>query len=162
MSSENEFEKGDAGASNTKLVEAGRCKPGTPVMIKDFPCKVTSFSTAKPGKHGSAKAMLVGKDIFTDKQYEESFGTGDMIPAPEVTKVEMNCIDVSEDGFLSLMDQETGEMKEDIKLPHEEHLKDIANRIKNILAEGKKECLVTVQKWGEREQAILCREGGDA
>ena len=162
MSSENEFDKGDAGASNTKLVEAGRCKPGTPVMIKDFPCKVTSFSTAKPGKHGSAKAMLVGKDIFTDKQYEESFGTGDMIPAPEVSKTEMTCIDVTDDGFLSLMDQGSGEMKEDIKLPHEEHLKDIANRIKNILAEGKKECLVTVQKWGEREQAILCREGGDA
>ena len=85
-----------------------------------------------------------------------------MIPAPEVSKTEMNCIDVTEDGFLSLMDQETGELKEDIKLPHEEHLKDIANRIKSILAEGKKECLVTIQKWGEREQAVLCREGGDA
>merc|ERR1711997_949987 len=161
MSSENEFEKGDAGASNTKLVEAGRCKPGTPVMIKDFPCKVTNFSTAKPGKHGSAKAMLVGKDIFTDKQYEESFGTKDMIPKPIVKKTEMSCIDCSEDGFLSLM-QEDGEMKEDIKLPTEEHLREIATRIKAILAEGKKECLVTIQKWGDREQAILCREGGDA
>ena len=161
MSSENEFEKGDAGSSNTKLSEAGRAKPGSLVMIKDFPCKVTQFSTAKPGKHGSAKAMLTGKDIFTDKQYEESFGTGDMIPAPEVVKTEMNCIDVTDDGFLSLM-QEDGGMKEDIKLPHEEHLKDIATRIKSILAEGKKECLVTVQRWGDREQAVLVREGQDA
>ena len=70
MSSENEFEKGDAGSLNTELAEAGRAKPGSLYMIKDFPCKVTAFSTAKPGKHGSAKAMLVGKDIFTDKQYE--------------------------------------------------------------------------------------------
>ena len=68
MSSENEFEAGDAGASNTRFVEAGRAKPGTLIMLKEqFPCKVTAFSTAKPGKHGSAKAMLVGKDIFTDK-----------------------------------------------------------------------------------------------
>lgn len=161
MSSENEFEKGDAGSSLTELTEAGRAKPGSLVMIKDMPCKVTAFSTAKPGKHGSAKAMLTGKDIFTDKQYEESFGTGDMIPKPIVSKTEMNCIDVTEDGFLSLM-QEDGEMKEDIKLPQEEHLSSIAKRIKEILEAGKKECLVTVQKWGEREQAILVREGQDA
>ena len=161
MSSENEFDKGDAGSTITELAEAGRAKPGSLFMIKDFPCKVTAFSTAKPGKHGSAKAMLVGKDIFTDKQYEQTFGTGDMEPRPLVKKTEMNCIDCSDDGFLMLM-QEDGEMKEDVKLPTEEHLKDIAARIKSILAEGKKECLVTVQKWGEREQAILCREGGDA
>ena len=161
MSSENEFEKGDAGATNTELAEAGRAKPGSLYMIKGFPCKVTAFSTAKPGKHGSAKAMLVGKDIFTDKQYEETFGTGDMEPRPIVSKTEMNCIDISDDGFLQLM-QEDGEMKEDIKIPHEEHLKDIAARIKSILAEGKKECLVTIQKWGDKEQACLVREGQDA
>ena len=89
MSSSTEFEKGDAGASNTELTEAGRAEPNSLIMIKNFPCKVTGFSTAKPGKHGSAKAMLVGKDIFTDKQYEETFGTGDMIPKPIVSKTEM-------------------------------------------------------------------------
>ena len=161
MSSENEFDKGDAGSSKTELTEAGRAKPGSLVMIKDFPCKVTAFSTAKPGKHGSAKAMLTGKDIFTDKQYEETFGTGDMIPKPIVTKTEYQCIDVV-DGFLSLMQMDTGEMKEDIKLPSEEHLNTVAKRIKEIVDAGKKECLVTVQVWGEKEQACAVREGGDA
>lgn len=101
MSSENEFEQGEAGSSNTKLVEAGRAKPGSLIMLKDlqFPCKVTAFSTAKPGKHGSAKAMITGKDIFTDKQYEETFGTGDMTPAPIVEKTEYQCISI-DDGFL--------------------------------------------------------------
>ena len=160
MSSENEFEKGDAGSTITELAEAGRAKPGSLYMIKDFPCKVTAFSTAKPGKHGSAKAMLVGKDIFTDKQYEQTFGTGDMEPRPIVSKTEMNCLDIT-DGFLQLL-QEDGEMKEDVKLPTEEHLKDVAARIKSILEAGKKECLVTVQKWGDREQACLVREGNDA
>ena len=69
--SDNEFIQGDAGAANITLVEAGRRKPGSLLMMKgEFPCKVVSFSTAKPGKHGSAKAMITGKDIFTDKQYE--------------------------------------------------------------------------------------------
>ena len=158
MSSENEFEKGDAGGTITKLVEAGRAKPGSLIMLKDqFPCKVTAFSTAKPGKHGSAKAMITGKDIFTDKQYEETFGTGDMTPAPEVAKTEYNCIAVDGD-FLQLMTPE-GELKEDIKLPTEEHLKDIVKGINRIVDAGKCECLVQVQKWGEREQAVGVREG---
>ena len=160
MSSENEFEKGDAGASKTKLIEAGRAKPGTLIMLKDqFPCKVTAFSTAKPGKHGSAKAMITGKDIFTDKQYEETFGTGDMTPAPEVQKNEYTCIAIDGDS-LQLMTPE-GELKEDVNLPKEDHLKDISKGIQRIVDEGKKECLVQIQKWGDREQACGVREGQD-
>merc|ERR1719230_2544733 len=105
---ENEFTKGDSGALNTELVEAGRRKPGSLLMMKgEFPCKVTAFSTAKSGKHGSAKAMITGKDIFTDKQYEETFGTGDMIPAPVVVNTEYTCIDIDLDdgGKLSLLDK---------------------------------------------------------
>ena len=145
MSSENEFEKGDAGATNTKLVEAGRAKPGSLIMLKDctFPCKVTAFSTAKPGKHGSAKAMITGKDIFTDKQYEETFGTGDMTPAPIVVTTEYNCISIDGDA-LQLLTPE-GEMKEDINLPTESHLSEISSKIKQICDAGKKECLVTVR-----------------
>ena len=160
MSSSNEFEKGDAGSSTTHLVEAGRAKPGSLIMLKEtFPCKVTAFSTAKPGKHGSAKAMITGKDIFTDKQYEETFGTGDMTPAPTVQKKEYNCIAIDGD-FLQLMN-DAGELKEDIKLPTEEHLKDIRKGIERIIEEANKECLVQVQTWGDREQAVGVREGQD-
>ena len=99
--SENEFETGDSGALNTELAEAGRMKPGSLIIMKEqWPCKVTAFSTAKPGKHGSAKAMITAKDIFTDKQYDETFGTGDMIPRPIVTKTELVCMDVDDDGVL--------------------------------------------------------------
>merc|ERR1739838_128827 len=114
MSDDNQFEVTDAGASNTELVEAGRRKPGSLIIMKEqWPCKVTAFSTAKPGKHGSAKAMITAKDIFTDKQYDETFGTGDMIPRPIVTKTELMCMDVDDDGVLSLM-MPDGDIKEDL------------------------------------------------
>ena len=78
--SDYDFETGDAGAANITMVEAGRRKPGSLLMMKgDYPCKVVSFTTAKPGKHGSAKAIITGKDIFTDKHFEETFGTDEMI-----------------------------------------------------------------------------------
>ena len=122
--SENEFETGDSGALNTELAEAGRMKPGSLIIMKEqFPCKVTAFSTAKPGKHGSAKAMITAKDIFTDKQYDETFGTGDMIPRPIVTKTEVMCIDI-DDGYVHLM-MPDGEIKSDLALPEVAHLSDV-------------------------------------
>ena len=161
MSSENEFAQGESGATNTELLEAGRRKPGSLLMMKDqFPCKVTSFSTAKPGKHGSAKAMITGKDIFTDKQYEETFGTGDMIPCPIVEKAEMNALSYDDDGVLTIMKQD-GELKEDLNLPTEAHLADVARKIKEIIDAGTKECLVQIQKWGDKEQIVAVREGQD-
>ena len=151
LSDENEFEAGDAGANITELKEAGRMKPGSLIIMKEqFPCKVTAFSTAKPGKHGSAKAMITAKDIFTDKQYDETFGTGDMIPAPIVSKTEVTAICYDDDGVLQLM-MPDGDLKEDLNLPTESHLTDIANNIKRIIDAGNKECLVTFQKYGEKE-----------
>ena len=158
---ENDFVKGDSGALNTELVEAGRRKPGSLLMMKgEFPCKVVSFSTAKPGKHGSAKAMITGKDIFTDKQYEETFGTGDMIPAPIVKKTELMCMSIDDDGVVQMLTAD-GDVKEDLMLPTESHLSDVCKRIKEILDEGKKECLVTFQKFGDKEQVCAVRDGQD-
>merc|ERR1712086_254134 len=159
---ENEFIQGDSGALNIELVEAGRRKPGSLLMMKEaFPCKVVSFSTAKPGKHGSAKAMITGKDIFTDKQYEETYGTGDMIPAPVVVNTEYQCIDLDKDDQTLTLMTKDGEMKEDLKLSEAAHLKHMQKEIEKIQEAGAKECLVRVQKWGDKEQAIAVREGND-
>ncbi len=43
---------------------------------------------AKPGKHGSAKATIVGIDIFTGKKYEDSGPNSSTMQVPVVTKVE--------------------------------------------------------------------------
>ena len=141
MSDDNDFEQGDSGASINELAEAGRMKPGSLIIMKDvYPCKVTAFSTAKPGKHGSAKAMITAKDIFTDKQYDETFGTGDMIPRPIVAKTEMQVIGYEEDQ-VTIMTPD-GELKEDLNFPTESHLSDLRGKILAIVDTGEKECLV--------------------
>jgi len=126
----NEFETGDSGALKTELAEAGRMKPGSLIIMKEqFPCKVTAISTAKPGKHGSAKVIIIAKDVFTDKQYDETFPSGDMIPRPIIKKNEVTCIGYDEDGVLQLI-MPDGDIREDLKLPSEAHLVDIAKQIK--------------------------------
>ena len=41
---------------------------GSYVMVEDTPCKINSYSTAKPGKHGSAKARIDAKGVFDGKK----------------------------------------------------------------------------------------------
>ncbi|RRJ32194.1 translation initiation factor IF-5A [Halocatena pleomorpha] len=41
---------------------------GSYVMIDETPCVINSYSTAKPGKHGSAKARVEGKGVFDERK----------------------------------------------------------------------------------------------
>jgi len=41
---------------------------GSYVMMEDAPCKIDAYSTAKPGKHGSAKARVEGRGVFDSKK----------------------------------------------------------------------------------------------
>ena len=151
--SDNEFEMGESQGSNKNFAQAGRMKEGSLIMMhENFPCKVSFVKTSKPGKHGSAKAMISAKDIFTGQVYEESFGTKDMTPVPIVENVAytLMCIDEEDNDALQLMN-EKGEIVEHMFLPQESHLKDVSEHIKAISEEGKKECLITVQRFGDRE-----------
>ena len=85
-------------------------------MIKGHPCKVVSFSTAKTGKHGAAKAMVTGIDIFTSNKYECTFSTSDNVDAPLIDRKEYTLNFIDDEGFMSLMN-DCGEIKEDLKVP---------------------------------------------
>lgn len=89
-------------------------------MLKGFPCKVIEYSTAKPGKHGSAKATIVGLDIFTNKKYEDSWPTSANVRIPIVSKKEYEVADIDkEDLFVSLI-QDDRTLKTDLRLPRDE------------------------------------------
>lgn len=139
--------------------DTNRLKNGSLVMIKGNPCKVTEVSTAKPGKHGSAKVILKGKDILTAKVYECTFHAGDMVDAPIVKRQEYTLLNI-DDEALELLTPE-GEVKSDVNLPSAEHLTDIAKKIKEIFEEGKKECLVTVVSCMEKQVCTEVREGAE-
>ena len=42
-------------------------------------------------------------------------------------------------------------LKEDLNLPTEAHLSDIAAAISRIIDAGTRECLVTIQRYGDKE-----------
>ncbi|ENN95807.1 translation initiation factor IF-5A [Methanocaldococcus villosus KIN24-T80] len=69
----------------TKQVNVGSLKVGQYVMIDGVPCEIVDISISKSGKHGGAKARVVGIGIF-DKVKKE-------FVAPTSAKVEVPIID---------------------------------------------------------------------
>jgi len=115
------IESTDAGASYTYPMQAGSVRKGTVVLLKGHPCKVMDIATAKTGKHGSAKAKMTGIDIFTNNKYEEIYPTSHNIDVPHISRIEYTLVDITDEGFLSLM-AENGDTKEDIRLPADAEL----------------------------------------
>ena len=136
------FEHTDAGASLSYPVAVGSVKKGSFMVFDGRPGKVVSYSTAKTGKHGHAKASIVGIDIFNGKKYEASLPTSHNVECPNIKRTEWTAITYDQDGYLTLMDN-AGNSRQDLKFPEdtEEDAK-LTERIKAALDEGKD---ITVQ-----------------
>ena len=141
-------------ATQIENKEAGGLKKGDYVMMKDKPCKITGISHAKPGKHGSAKAIIQGNNLFDGKTVEQSFSTGDMVACPIVTRKEYLCLGVDDD-HLSLLDDD-GEQKDDVQMPDKMH-EEVGKQIQEMLDDDK-QVLVTVTTVLGTDMVTACRE----
>ena len=135
---EADISTGASGASPTYPVQCSALRKNGFVMIKERPCKIVEMSTSKTGKHGHAKVHLIALDIFTGKKYEDISPSTHNLDVPRVLRKDYQFIQLSEDGFASLMDDD-GSLKSDLKLPEDE----VGNEAKN-LAEDEREFNVTV------------------
>jgi len=115
------FEGADAGGALTYPMQCSALRKNGYCIMKGHPCKIVDMSTSKTGKHGHAKVNLVGIDIFDGKKYEDMSPSTHNMEVPNVTRTELSCIDVNEDGYLTLMD-DAGETREDLHCNHNPEL----------------------------------------
>ncbi|ELY68515.1 translation initiation factor IF-5A [Natrinema versiforme] len=88
--------------------EVRELQEGSYVMIDDTPCKINAYSTAKPGKHGSAKARVEAEGVFDGKKRSLSQPVDAKIWVPIIER--KNGQVVSVDGSdMQVMDLETYE-----------------------------------------------------
>jgi translation initiation factor 5A len=154
MSSDEEtFDSVDAGAADCTPIEAGAVRKGGFLVIKGRPTKIVDVSKAKVGKHGAAKCHFVGIDIFNQKKYEQICPASAQLAEPIVTRTEYTLVDISDDGFLSLMASDNT-MRDDLKVPEDQVL---AKRLKDRLDEGR-DTLVTILGAMGDEQCIDLKE----
>jgi translation initiation factor 5A len=79
---------------------------GSYVMMEDSPCKINAYSTAKPGKHGSAKARIEGKGVFDSKKRSLSQPVDAKVWVPIIERKGGQVLSVS-DGEMQVMDLDT-------------------------------------------------------
>eukprot|EP00048_Salpingoeca_helianthica_P014339 m.221205 g.221205 ORF g.221205 m.221205 type:complete len:160 (+) comp15739_c0_seq1:78-557(+) len=125
---EPQFESADAGASKTYPMQCSALRKGGFVMIKGRPCKVVDMSTSKTGKHGHAKVHLVALDIFTQKKLEDLCPSTHNMDVPVVKRTELQLVDISDDGFLTLMSEDGADTRSDLRVPEGELGEDIRTR----------------------------------
>ncbi|KAL0372492.1 UNVERIFIED_CONTAM: Eukaryotic translation initiation factor 5A [Sesamum calycinum] len=165
---EHHFEsKADAGASKTYPQQAGLSVRTVTLLSKAALARnwisksctiltvtplVVEVSTSKTGKHGHAKCHFVGIDIFTSKKLEDIVPSSHNCDVPHVTRTDYQLIDISEDGFVSLL-TENGNTKDDLRLPTDENL---LSQIKDGFGEGK-DLVVSVMSAMERSRSVPSR-----
>ncbi len=109
---------------STKPVEAGSIKTGSFIVIDGEPCKVVEIEKSKPGKHGSAKARIVGIGIFDGVKRTLIVPTSAKVDVPLVRKFNAQVIALLGDTvqLMSLEDYNTFE----VPMPEDE---DLRNRL---------------------------------
>ncbi|WP_440770584.1 translation initiation factor IF-5A [Natronorubrum sp. DTA28] len=106
--------------------EVRELQEGSYVMIDDAACKINAYSTAKPGKHGSAKARVEAAGVFDGKKRSLSQPVDAKIWVPIIER--KNGQVVSVDGNdMQVMDLETYEtltmrIPEDVDVSPDENI----------------------------------------
>ncbi len=88
--------------------EVRELQEGNYVLIDDVPSKITSYSTSKPGKHGSAKARVEGTGVFDGQKRNFTQPVDAKIWVPIVNRKQGQVVSVSGND-MQVMDLETYE-----------------------------------------------------
>lgn len=83
-------------------------REGAYVVIDDAACQIDSYSTAKPGKHGSAKARVEARGVFDRKKRSFSQPVDAKIWVPIIDRKQGQVLSVNGDDA-QIMDLETYE-----------------------------------------------------
>jgi translation elongation factor P/translation initiation factor 5A len=113
-----DFEKQDAGSSNTHRVCVNDVNKKSVILMKGRPAKIVEKRVSKPGKHGVMKAVITGIDIFTEDKYVFTFIHE--VNVVEVEHRELMLIDVDSynNNYLTLLNDEG--LEEEMELPKNE------------------------------------------
>ena len=152
-----EYHEAGSNASKTYPMQCSALRKNGFVMIKNRPCKIVEMSTSKTGKHGHAKVHLVALDIFNNKKLEDLCPSTHNIDVPIVSRIDFQLIDISDDGFVTLM-TDKGDTRDDLKLPTDQEL---AAKIKEEFQKEGNTVLVTVISACGEENIIACKNASN-
>lgn len=105
----------------SKPIDVGSLKIGQYVIMEDEPCRIVEYEKSKPGKHGSAKARIVGISVFTGNKKSVISPVDSKLEVPLIEKKTGQIISVQGEN-IQVMDLENYQTFE-VLAPSEEELK---------------------------------------
>ncbi|MEM2901551.1 MAG: translation initiation factor IF-5A [Candidatus Bathyarchaeia archaeon] len=105
----------------SKPVDVGSLKIGQYIIIDEEPCRIVEFEKSKPGKHGAAKARIVGISVFTGQKKSIISPVDAKVNVPVIEKRTAQVISVTGD-TVQLMDMENY-LTFEATMPEDEELK---------------------------------------
>ena len=117
--------------------EVRTLKEGRYINIDDEPCKITSISTSKPGKHGEAKARIEAIGIFDGGKRSVVYPVKHKVQVPMIDKRQAQIVTIA-GSEVQLMDLDTYEI---FQLPIPDDVRDSltpGENIQYLIAMGRK------------------------
>ncbi len=105
----------------SKPVDLGSTKEGSYILIDGEPCRIVEYDKSKPGKHGAAKARVVGIGVFDSVKRSLVAPVSANVEVPLIEKKSAQVVSMSATN-VQLMDLETFETF-DVPLPADEEVK---------------------------------------
>ncbi|MHB1908142.1 MAG: translation initiation factor IF-5A [Nitrososphaerales archaeon] len=105
----------------SKPVDLGSVKEGSYIMIDGEPCRIVEYDKSKPGKHGAAKARVVGIGVFDSVKRSLVSPVSSNVEVPLIEKKSGQIVS-STPQSVQLMDLETFETM-DIPMPSDEEVR---------------------------------------
>ncbi len=105
----------------SRPVDLGSLKEGSYVMIDGEPCRIVEYDKSKPGKHGAAKARIVGIGVFDSVKRSLVSPVSTNVEVPLIEKKSGQIVSSSPQS-VQLMDLETFETI-DIPMPADEEIR---------------------------------------
>ncbi len=154
---------------DTSPEDIGSIQKSDFVVLNGRPLKVVEVTHSSPGKHGHSKVLnnlnifvfliysffikvhLIGIDIFTGRRYEDIRPSGHMIQVPNVRKKDYIIVNIDDDNYVTLLNEDTCKVRSDMKLKEDA---DITQRLLDKFNEGNGQIKVTILKALGEEQII--------
>jgi translation elongation factor P/translation initiation factor 5A len=125
------------------------------VFDNQYPCLIIKVVHAPTAKHGHEKKLCVGVDVITDKKYTRIFcyNTQDTLLSPKISSVAYQLNDINDDGYLILLDPDSGKIRNDLQMPKN----DLGRKIKEMYENGEKimiKIIIAIVKENTRERVM--------
>jgi len=105
----------------SRPVDLGSLKDGSYILIDGEPCRIVEYDKSKPGKHGAAKARVVGIGVFDSVKRSLVLPVSTNVEVPLIEKRSGQVVSTSPSN-VQLMDLETFETF-DVPIPTDEEIK---------------------------------------